>query len=350
MLPYWLIFLFLVLACVLPRRLKGAQREGVWRFAAFVLIVFIGLRHEVGGDWFSYLFNLEYASQRFDNALELGDPGYYVLGWLFVKIGGSIYWLNVFCAAILVSGTFRLANAQPRPWLALVIALPYLLIVVGMGYTRQAAAIGLVMWGLVALQNKRVVVFSVSVLCAALFHKTALLMLPIAALAHSRRRIWTAVWVAVLFMLGFIVLLDDDVDALYSNYVISEYAFASEGAAVRLAMNAVAAVIFILFSRRLVNDRSERQLYWWLSWVTVACLPFLAISPTAVDRIALYLIPLQLVIFSRLPDLAGRKNNRQTLYLSVIAYYALVQFVWLNFASNRSGWVPYEFVPLTAGF
>lgn len=350
MIAYWLMFSLPVLACLSPRRLADKQRSGAWILVACILTVFVGLRHQVGGDWFTYLLNFEYARQSFENALTLGDPGYYVAGWLFGKMGGSVYWVNLFCAVLLLAGTFRLSSVQPRPWLAVVVAIPYLLIVVGMGYTRQAAAIGLVMWGLVALRKRRLLGFAVSVLIAALFHQTALLMLPIAALAAARNRIWTALWVSVLFVGGFYFLLQDDVDTLYANYVVDDYAFASEGAGIRLAMNAVAASIFLLFRRRFSQDLAEQRLYGWMSLITLACVPLLTVSPTAVDRLALYLIPLQLVTFSRLPDLGVKKSQRETLYLSVIFYYALVQFVWLNFANNRSGWVPYQFAPLAGIF
>jgi len=350
MVAYWFIFMLPVVACLSPRPLAENQRNVVWLFVACIVTAFVGLRHQVGGDWITYLFNFDYASQSLQNALALGDPGYYVMGWLFGKMGGSVYWINLFCAVLLVTGTFRLASVQPRPWLALVVAIPYLVIVVGMGYTRQAAAIGLVMWGLVALRRRKLMGFAISVLLAALFHKTALLMLPIAALAASRKRIWTAMWVGVLFAGGFYFLLQEDVDSLYVNYILDDYAFASEGAGIRLAMSAVAALIFLLFRRRLSQDDAERRLYGWMSVITLACVPLLTISLTAADRLALYLIPLQLVTFSRLPDLARRKSQRQAFYLSVIGYYSLVQFVWLNFANNRSGWLPYQFAPLVGAF
>ena len=37
---------------------------------------------------------------------------------------------------------------QPMPWLGLLVAIPYLVIVVGMGYSRQAIALGLFYWHL----------------------------------------------------------------------------------------------------------------------------------------------------------------------------------------------------------
>lgn len=350
MIPYWSLFALPALAALFRRRLVPGQQHLVWVFVAAITVLFIGLRFEVGGDWQAYLLHFETAAQGFDWALDFDDPGYYVAGWLFAKFGGSIYWLNLFCATLLVAGTFRLANRQPRPWLALVAAVPYLLIVVGMGYTRQAAAIGLVMWGLVELRDRRVLAFAVMVLLAALFHKTALLMLPIAALAASRRRIWTAMWVAGMTVVGFFVLLEDDAGSLYANYIDSDYAFASEGAAIRLAMNAVAASIFLIFRRRLSQDLAERRLYGWMSLITLASVPLLTISPTAVDRMALYLIPLQLVVFSRLPDLGSRPRSKQLLLASTVGYYALVQFVWLNFATHAQYWLPFQFAPLVGAF
>jgi hypothetical protein len=65
-------------------------------------------------------------------------------------------------------------------------------------------------------------------------------------------------------------------------------------------------------------------------------------SSTAVDRMALYLIPLQLFVFARLPDLMGRGRGLRNWVLAVVAYYAAVLFVWLNFATHAYTWVPYH--------
>ena len=63
----------------------------------------------------------------------------------------------------------------------------------------------------------------------------------------------------------------------------------------------------------------------------------------AVDRVALYMLPIQLVIFSHVPDmLNGKKITSQFLVLSVIFYYFCVLFVWLNFAIHAGDWIPYN--------
>ena len=62
-------------------------------------------------------------------------------------------------------------------------------------------------------------------------------------------------------------------------------------------------------------------------------------STTVVDRLSLYLIPLQLAVLPRLAYLFGRRSFGRFL---VMLYAALVLFVWLNFATHSEYWVPYR--------
>ena len=112
-------------------------------------------------------------------------------------------------------------------------------------------------------------------------------------------------------------------------------------------MNAIPALAFVLFRKRLVSDPHERGMWTWLALLAIAFVALLAVSPssTAVDRVALYLIPLQLFVLSRLPGLMMRHQARASVFV-VVLYSALVQFVWLNYAVHAEYWVPYRFYPL----
>lgn len=69
-------------------------------------------------------------------------------------------------------------------------------------------------------------------------------------------------------------------------------------------------------------------------------------SSTAVDRIALYWIPLQLFVLSRLPNALGRYAGKNLLWVfAVIAYSAAVHFIWLLYADTAFAWLPYQFYP-----
>ncbi|MFT6046642.1 MAG: hypothetical protein ACI9WC_002349 [Arenicella sp.] len=320
----------------------GGQRV-MWAISIFMLVIIIGFRFEVGGDWGNYLRhfdNILYLS--FSEVIQRGDPAYYALNWIVADAGWSMVWVNAFCAILVVFGIHVFCREQPLPWLALLVAVPYLIIVVSMGYSRQAAALGLVLVGLTALGKQDTRKFVFWVLLGALFHKSAVILLPIAGLSATRHRIWTLLWVASVSVMGAYLLVSDDVASLWLNYVTDEYAFASQGAAIRVLMNTVPSVLLILFRKRIFYDDVERRLWLCMSLLSLLCIIGLSYSPTAIDRLALYFIPIQLFAFSRIPYLATDRSTFNVIIAGVVFYYALVLFVWLNFATHAFAWLPYK--------
>ena len=70
------------------RRFAPSARSAAWWLAGLLLTLAIGLRHQVGGDWFAYIGYLERASSlTFQQILLQGDPGYYLLNWLVAGVG-----------------------------------------------------------------------------------------------------------------------------------------------------------------------------------------------------------------------------------------------------------------------
>lgn len=346
--PYWLMLMLPGLGAFNRKRLPASQSAFAWSSVGALFVALIGLRHEVGADWPTYESHfLWISSMSLAEAIGGGrDVGYYGLSWILSRLGGNIYLLNLLCAIPLVSGTIALARKQPWPWLGLFAAVPYLLIVVGMGYTRQSAAVGFVMLGLVALSGGRTRAFVAWTLVGASFHKSATLMIPIAALAADRNRLWNASWVLVMAALGAWLFLAEKSEFLWAHYVESGYRDASSGGPVRVAMNAVPALLLLAYRKQLTPLMIDRKLWTWMAVLALCCGPLLLISATATDRLALYFIPLQIFVTSRLCFLANTVKARTGLLLGVAFYYVVVEFVWLNFAQHASAWVPYQFMPL----
>ena len=90
---------------------------------------------------------------------------------------------------------------------------------------------------------------------------------------------------------------------------------------------------------------SEKKIWTVISLISIGM--FITFFPTnlttALDRMALYFIPLQLVAFAYLPDAIGRPGEQnQHIVAGILIYYAAVMFVWLNFASHSYAWIPYQ--------
>ena len=359
--PYWFMFLVPAFAALSEVRRGGGASltfeqtriNRAWWIVFSVLTLLIGYRYQVGADWGNYLHNLEsaYFVNDIFEALTDDDPGYRLLEFLAVKFNWGIFGVNLIGAAIFSYGIAVFCRDLPRPWLALAVAIPYLVMIVAMGYTRQGIAIGCAMVGLVALGRQQFIKFLVWVFLAAAFHKSAVLLIPIAGLAAVKRKLFVGLLAGATTLLAYQLMLEDAVEAFQVNYLEAEYQ--SEGAFVRLAMNALPAAVLLLFRRRFAMSLPQEKLWRWFAIISVAlfALYFFSPSSTAVDRVGLYMLPLQLVVFSYLPEVFGRASgNNKGLVVAVLAYYATVEFVWLNYATHAFAWIPYQFYPFVVWF
>jgi hypothetical protein len=312
--------------------------------SGLLVALMIGLRFEVGADWLNYLLQFNDMNEKsFGQALSRGDPGYNALSWLAWQAGAGIWFVNLTCSTIFVWGLLRLAKDQDNPWLVIGVAVPYLIIVVGMGYTRQAVAIGLSMLGLSAVLRGSFNRFVVCVLIATLFHRSAVILLPVVALAYSRNRLQALVIGAVGCAVGYYILTRAEGLQNFQKIYIRQ-GLQSAGTAIRLGMNAVPALIYVFQSKRFSADEQERRL--WLVFAIMALLSIVAgifaPSSTALDRLALYIIPVQLFVFGNLPR-AFPHTSVSVLTTLVLVYSATVEIVWFEFADNAHAWVPYAF-------
>jgi len=348
LLVYWLMFTFFAAGALLRREAPASGRTNapaMLLVGAALVWLAIGLRYKVGADWQTYKFLYSFAGiAQLGRVLSIGDPGYQLLSWCIQRTGAEIWAVNLVCGLIFTWGLYRFARAQPDPWLAFVVAVPYLIVVVAMGYTRQAVAIGILMAGLASLKRGgSVLSFTIYVAAAALFHKTAVVVLPLVIFAGRRNKFLNAIAGIAGCVLLYDLFLADSVEGFVRNYIETEYS--SQGAAIRVVMNFVPAVIFLLFRKSLRFDDGEASIWHYFSLASLLMPVLLVLLPssTAVDRIALYLIPLQIAVLPRVQYLFKAPQVGR----AVIVFYAMaVMFTWLTFAVHARYWVPYRLYPL----
>jgi len=344
MTPYWVLFLVFASTALLTKE-QSHQRSAVgFLVTGLILTLMIGLRYQVGGDWTAYdeIFH-RLAGLKFFTAIRSIEPAYALINWEAANAGLELWSVNLLCALIFTYGFLTFCRDQPNPALAVLVGIPYLVIVVAMGYTRQSAALGLICLALKYYSRESIARMAISLAAAVMFHKSAIIVIPFFALASSRRRILTFILLGVIGVLTYYLFVSASLDRLFTTYVSARYS--SSGAGIRIAMNLLPAGVYLLFWRRFVLDREQRRLWTIFSIAALFALVGLLLTPssTAVDRISLYLIPLQVFVLARVPLVfSGNVNASVALKVSVIIYSAAIQFTWLNYADNSRAWVPYK--------
>jgi len=338
------ILLFLIPVFIFYRQLdeKYYTSSHNWRNISILLILIIGLRHQVGGDWLPYLAGLERVTNGAfeESIMEKYEIGFNIIAWISETIGASIYGVNLFCATIFVIGLTSLCRDQPYPWLSLIIAIPYLVIVVGMGYTRQAVAIGFLMYGFKFLIQGNNLFFVFLVLLASSFHKPALIFIAFTLLKPGGGKF--KLLFGIFLLIGFVgvALIIETAETYYLHYV--EENMESAGAQIRIYLNVLPAFILFLYWKKWNIYFKDRWIWAVMALLSLVSAFFVEIASTAVDRIALYFIPLQLVVWSRFPILANLRKMRNFILFLIIFLYSSVLFVWMFFGVFSNKWIPYD--------
>ena len=348
MLIYWILLAFPAIATIATPSGQSVKP------ASQVLFLFIfwlfynaisALRFNTGGDWYTYNIMVETIRvESLEFALKYGDVAFTFMMWVCTRIGLGIYGINALCSMLLAWGVLVMARRTPEPWLAVAASVPYLLIVVGFGYIRQGAAIGLILVAIANFTDRRPIQGVALVLLAMLFHVAAVVVLPVLGVALARRN-----WLSLAFVIGVGVLIFSYV--LTGNRLATFQAgymdrgYASSGALIRVVMNLLPSLLFLVRRSYFRLPPLESAIWTAMSVANVICFGWLLVSPssTAVDRVALFFSPVQVFVFGyflRAVQETGR--IRAVLVVVGLTYDVAVQLVWLVFGANAERWVPYR--------
>ena len=347
-----------LLGVLSPVKLSTPLRMTLWLILSFGVIILIGFRYKIGGDWINYYeAYLRIDTEGFGQAVNSRSIGYGIINWVSSLLGFGIAGVNTFCAVFFVAGLSYFCRKQPSPYLAWLVATPYMIVVVAMGYTAQSVALGMVMVAYICLSERRVLLFFLFVGIAYLFHKSGIIVLPLAltliekdALYRWVRRlselniasIYSWLLIAVIFLCGLLLLRE--FSGLYKliDYYVFRGQWESGGGLYRVLLNVVPGLV-LLFSRQIFGTSLTSERIWKiLSCISLIMVPLVFWQSTLIDRVSLYLIPLQLYVWSRVPFLISNAVIRSTSVLVLCGMYAFVFWGWLKYSNHYYEWIPYD--------
>jgi EpsG family len=328
-------------------RLGKTLKSFFWIFVWLFFTIIIGGRYEIGSDWSNYLLWYEFARDNtfLDTIASSSDPGYITLNWLCARMNLGIQGVNMVCGAIFMYALIKYCNRQAMPWLSFYIAVPYLVIIVVMGYSRQGVAIGIFLLALIKLNDRQGIRFLVILVLAALFHKSVIFMGILLFSGNQYSRV-ARIGLLGLFLLLFISFTLSSAEFWMTNYMGN--GMESEGALLRVFLNSLPVMAALPFLKQLSRISPDLPSLKWMGILSMVSIPILLIpqlnvGSTSIDRMALYLIPLQLAIWPRLVCLLRSNTSRWILVTLILGMYATILIVWMIFSAHNINWYPYKF-------
>jgi hypothetical protein len=308
-------------------------------------VLIIGTRKGIGPDWGAYLkmVNTIYSESTSLSLSLTGEPGFKLLNWIMGYADLGIYGVNLFCGAIFIIGLVFFASKLPYTWFVIALAIPFLLVLVVMGYSRQGVALGFEMIALVYLSRKRFFLFYNYIFWAIMFHKSALALLLFGVFSVGKKSWrWILAGSGLMFFLvnAFSGIIHQLFDIYFTNPE-SNLLFSS-GAQVRALMNLAPSILLILLRKRWKLYFDQNEPWFHFAFLNLLLTPFVINHSTFVDRLMIYLAPLQMVVWSRIPLLIQSIELRTLMIIGILSYYGVALFVVLNYAVHARYFVPYK--------
>jgi hypothetical protein len=344
MAAYWAIFSVFASGALFGHGAEGEKRAGALLIVAMcVLALFVGLRWEVGPDWATYRAMFRFLNDSgIRESLDRGDPGFRLLVMLLRSQHAPFWMLNLICACIFSFGLARFCMALPNPWLAVLVAVPYLVIVIAMSALRQATAVGFIFLALRDMGTKPLWRTILWVLIASLFHASAFIVAVLIALSYTHNRVQAVALLIVSAIPAYYVLFST-FDEYLKRY--GQHRIDSGGVAFRVAMNAIPAIILLIRGSRYFAPRGEEGFWRALAILSLAIIPamFFVRSTTVIDRLSLYAVPLQILVLSGVPrQFSTSPATRIFPVMAIVAYCALTLLVYFALGTHAQYYLPYE--------
>lgn len=322
-----------------PKRLNNK----IYYLVLFSLIITVGLRYQVGGDWETYLENYRKIALSGVglSTFMVREPGWQIFSYISKLISPyEIFPLNLMCATIFLIGIERLTADTKRKYFALAISYPILIILVGMGYTRQSVAIGFCFISLRYLSSGsdegKYILFSI---LAFSFHNTAIFFSAIFYLLNRENKFLPSgiIILCILLIVTYAAIGDYFYGMIYEYIFLANYR--ASGAIPRGIPILIASLGFITLSRYF---GVEKRLNSNISIFSIVIFTMMLIAPyTALDRLYLYFSPIYLLFLTNL-EVSKYSYSNLIYEVLVLIIFLIYLIIWFTYGNNHSFWTPYN--------
>jgi hypothetical protein len=343
---YYFTIFFPILLLFIDNKLNFFFKNFIYILYGCFLTIYIGFRHEIGGDWDTYntLFN-RIANLNFLELLNMRyEFGYILLNWLISKIDLGIYYVNFIIAIIFVSGLMIFCYNQPYKWLGVLISTPYLINVVAMGATKQSASIGFVLIAYVLWQKQKSIYLILALIFFAfLFHKSAILLTLLTLPLIKKNNLVLIMSLGIFISFFQFYSLFVEYKAYFFNHIRQAVA---KGALIKISMNLLCSAIYMIFIFNNQKFKSDKYLYLMISITIFLLFVSIPFASAAAERFSLYFIPIQIVALTRSLYLIKDSFLKSIFLNSIVLGYFCVFIVWFYFSYHTYMHVPYKFIAI----
>lgn len=334
----------------------GSKRKLRWLIILAILIPAIvgGLRYRVGVDYVSYMGKLKEAPEmgmaEFSSKFGGMEPALWLFGqlpWQFFFFATSFLTILFFYLGFKNFGSKHIGLCM---LLVMLVIFPQAL-----GGVRQGVAMSICFYAFSFIPQKRRTAFIVTVLCAALFHYSSLIMLliyPLHYLMVSKpetekkfivKMAVMAVALVAAIVIGFQIIEYIPFLRKYALYSTAEFAdqYGALTATHNILPELAAVALIVMFYGHLVKDKKGNGRFMFMSIILMMVITLIGFKVPLASRLADYFIAFFILAITSAIDTFSDSGSRRIMVGVVIAY-AVLFFIGGIYLNGSGAIFPYR--------
>lgn len=119
---------------------------------------------------------------------------------------------------------------------------------------------------------------------------------------------------------------------------------ASSGSLIRIILCVIPSLIFIFNLNKFKISKIFKNIFFVIALLSILSLVALRFTPssTAIDRLALNLLPIQVLVASHIPDMGIFNIDKFASKFLIVLSVFFILSIWLIFATHAFCWIPYR--------
>jgi len=244
------------------------------RFFIFLFFVlFIGLRHNVGGDWYLYIE----AAKKGSIYKSIDDTVITIIYFISYKIfNAGIYGVNIITALILVFSINKFLSIFNFKFfsLSMFMFFPVVIVIGAMGFVGQTIAFS---FGLVAISNliqKNFFKFFFFCILATLSHISGFFFFffTVCIFKQKTNLIFSLFFIFILALIYYFYNINE-LNRVFYFYLGDGLSLNSKGALPRIFITSIFAFIFVFFLRKKIDNYLEKNVFSLMSLISLISIP-----------------------------------------------------------------------------
>ncbi len=287
--------------------------------------------------------SFQYSNSSLKSIIGNKDPFYYVLNYLFYKMGFGFYWWHTFIGLFYSFALYNLVKRySSNVYISFIVSISLGSLGFMLSALRQILAISVIMFAFKFVEEKKLVKFVALTLFASLFHSTAIVFL----LAYPLYRIKLKVKTLIVMVIGMVVMIPlarplivfilprIGAHEMYYEYLNSDTTLSISGTIISASI-LLFCVIFLL-----QNKKASK--YQGLCNFAVVSLFFRLLSNVffaEMFRLSLYFSIFDIIMIAEACSCGDKKDKTLIKIKTLVATLALVVYYILSPHSNITTYI-----------